>query len=73
MKRTYDTKFRILYGLVACGGMVVLLIAAYQLIRDQASLTWLVLSLLTLVAGFLSLKIPGVNGRVCVGEMPSFV
>lgn len=68
MTRTHNTRFRVLYGLVAGVGVVLLLIAVYQLTQNQVSRPWVVLSLLTLVAGSLSLKIPGVAGRVCMGD-----
>jgi hypothetical protein len=68
MKRTHNIKFKILYGSVVSAGLAILLAAGYRLIQDPAPLAWLVLSLLTIIAGSLSLKIPGVNGRVCVGD-----
>jgi hypothetical protein len=68
MKRANKTQFKILYGSVVSAGLVLLSIAGYRLFHDETSLAWLVFSLLTLTAGSLSLKIPGVNGRVCVGD-----
>lgn len=68
MKRANKTQFKILYGSVVSAGLVILSIAGYGLIQDPVSLPWLVLSLLTLAAGSLSLRIPGVHGRVSVGD-----
>jgi uncharacterized membrane protein len=68
MTHTKSTQFRILYGSVVGAGLAILSIAGYRLIQTPAHWTWLLLSLLTLVAGSLSLRIPGVNGRISVGD-----
>ena len=68
MKRASKTQFKVLYGSVVSAGFVILSVAGYRLMHDETSLAWLVFSLLTLTAGSLSLKIPGVNGRVSVGD-----
>ncbi len=68
MKRAKDTQFKILYGSVVSAGLAILSIAGYRLIHDPVLFPWLVLSLLTVAAGSLSLKIPGVNGRASVGD-----
>jgi len=68
VKRAKDTQFKILYGSVVSAGLAILSIAGYRLIHDPVPFPWLVLSLLTVAAGSLSLKIPGVNGRASVGD-----
>jgi hypothetical protein len=68
MKRANKTQFKILYGSVVSAGLAILSIAGYRLIHDETSTMWLAFSLLTLTAGSLSLKIPGVNGRVSVSD-----
>lgn len=68
MTNIKSTQFRILYGSVVSAGLAILSIAGYRLIQTPVPWTWLLLSLLTLVAGSLSLRIPGVNGRISVGD-----
>lgn len=68
MTNIKSTRFKILYGSVVSAGLAILSIAVYRLIQTPAHWTWLLLSLLTLIAGSLSLRIPGVNGRVSVGD-----
>lgn len=68
MKPNPNPRFRILYGTVVATGMALLTIGGYALIQNQLPFAWLVLSLLTVAAGSLSLKIPGVSGRASVGD-----
>jgi hypothetical protein len=68
MKRAHNTQFKILYGSVVSAGLAIISIAGYRLIHDPVPYPWLVLSLLTVAAGSLSVNIPGVNGRVSVGD-----
>jgi hypothetical protein len=68
VKATKCIKFRVLYWSVVTAGLAILSVAGYRLLYSQAPFPWFVLSLLTLIAGSFSLKIPGVNGRVCMGD-----
>jgi len=68
MKPNPNPRFRILYGTVVTAGIGVIAAGGYGLIHDHLPFSWLILSLLTVAAGSLSLKIPGVNGRASVGD-----
>jgi hypothetical protein len=68
VNRIRKIRFRALYAAVSTAGVAVLLVAGYGLIQDHAAVPWFVLSGLTLASGYLSLKIPGVNGRVSVSD-----
>jgi hypothetical protein len=68
MKPEKNSGFLILYGLVAACGIAVVALALYRVFQDQTPPTWIVLALLAGVAGSLSLKIPGINGRVSSGD-----
>jgi len=68
MKPEKRPGFLILYGLVVAFGIAVVALALYRIIQAQTPATWIVLALLAGIAGSFSLKIPGVNGRVSVGD-----
>jgi hypothetical protein len=61
-------QFGILYGTVVIAGLAILSVAVYRLMQAPEPWFWVLLSLLTLAAGSLSLKITGTNGRVAVGD-----
>jgi hypothetical protein len=68
MKPEKRPGFLILYGLVVACGIAVVALALYRIIQDQTPATWIVLAILAGIAGSLSLKIPGINGRVSAGD-----
>jgi hypothetical protein len=68
-----NSGFQILFGSVVVCGLVVLVLALYQVQHHQQSETWFMLALLAAVAGSFSLKIPGMNGRVSAGDTVVFL
>jgi hypothetical protein len=68
MKPEKNSGFLILYGLVVACGIAVVSLALYRIIQDQTPATWMLLAVLAGIAGSLSLKIPGINGRVSAGD-----
>jgi uncharacterized membrane protein len=68
VKRGKNSKFLMLYGSVVGLGLAVIGLSLYRIIHDETASMWIALALLAAVTGSLSLKIPGMNGRVSVGD-----
>lgn len=61
-------KFRILYGSVVGLGLAVIGLSLYRVIPHHTAGIWIGLALLAALTGSLSLKIPGINGKVSAGD-----
>jgi len=68
MKRNRQSAIRFQFGSVVGLGLLLLSWAAYRTLVDQTPGIWLLPAALALLAGSFSLKIPGMNGRVSVGD-----